>query len=92
MAAHVVVQCDRARLLEIWRPFESLSDAGVQRPFLPHPEPPPIANMTFEDGAGRRLTLADFRGKIVLLNIWAIFERSLPAAWKRREIAHVRHV
>lgn len=36
-----------------------------------HEEPRPIAELRFEDGAGRSLTLADFRGKVVLLNIWA---------------------
>jgi thiol-disulfide isomerase/thioredoxin len=30
-----------------------------------------IANVRFEDGDGRKLSLADFRGKVVLLNIWA---------------------
>ncbi len=37
----------------------------------PHASPRPIANVTFEDGTGRKRTLADFRGKVVLLNIWA---------------------
>lgn len=36
-----------------------------------HDEPRPIAELRFEDGAGKPLTLADFRGKVVLLNIWA---------------------
>ncbi len=33
--------------------------------------PRPVANVEFEDGQGRKRTLADFRGKVVLLNIWA---------------------
>ncbi|MCH9764873.1 MAG: TlpA family protein disulfide reductase, partial [Alphaproteobacteria bacterium] len=31
----------------------------------------PLANVTFEDGEGKPKSLADFRGKTVLLNLWA---------------------
>jgi thiol-disulfide isomerase/thioredoxin len=34
-------------------------------------KPKPIPELRFVDGAGRALTLGDFRGKVVLLNIWA---------------------
>ena len=30
-----------------------------------------VPNLAFEDGAGKKLTLADFKGKTVLLNLWA---------------------
>jgi thiol-disulfide isomerase/thioredoxin len=33
--------------------------------------PSEIAELSFEDAAGQRRTLADFRGRYVLLNIWA---------------------
>lgn len=36
-----------------------------------HDEPREMLSPPFVDGAGRDLTLADFRGKVVLLNIWA---------------------
>lgn len=36
-----------------------------------HDTPRPLPELRFEDGDGRPLTLADFRGKAVLLNIWA---------------------
>ena len=39
--------------------------------FIPYSSPRPIANVEFEDGKGQKRTLADFRGKVVLLNIWA---------------------
>lgn len=35
------------------------------------PKPRPIANVTFQDGAGRKRSLRDFKGKVVLLNVWA---------------------
>ncbi|EPG3432339.1 MULTISPECIES: TlpA family protein disulfide reductase [Pseudomonas] len=35
------------------------------------PEPRPVAEVQFVDGAGKSHTLADFKGKIVLLNLWA---------------------
>jgi thiol-disulfide isomerase/thioredoxin len=30
-----------------------------------------VPNLAFEDGSGKKLTLADFHGKTVLLNLWA---------------------
>ena len=34
-------------------------------------EPRPVPELHFVDGAGQPRTLADFRGKVVLLNLWA---------------------
>jgi len=39
--------------------------------FAVHESPRAVPEVTFEDGDGRTLSLADFRGKVVLLNIWA---------------------
>jgi thiol-disulfide isomerase/thioredoxin len=39
--------------------------------FAVHQTPVPVPEISFEDGDGQPSTLADFRGKIVLLNIWA---------------------
>ncbi|MBI1964612.1 MAG: TlpA family protein disulfide reductase [Betaproteobacteria bacterium] len=62
--------------------------AGTQQPpegfpFRLHAAPQTLPNIAFEDGAGRKLTLADFRGKVVLLNVWATWcppcRREMPA-------------
>jgi len=52
---------------------EVRSAADAQRKFLftAYASPRPIAALEFEDGQGRKRTLADFRGKVVLLNLWA---------------------
>jgi len=52
---------------------DELQPAGGTRTFAltPHATPRPIANVAFEDGTGRKLSLADFKGKVVLLNVWA---------------------
>ena len=39
--------------------------------FAPLDEPRPVPDIGFTDGEGRQLTLADFRGRVVLLNLWA---------------------
>lgn len=39
--------------------------------FIVHPEPKSVPQIQFLDKEGRNLTLANFRGKVVLLNIWA---------------------
>lgn len=38
---------------------------------IPFPKPRPLADVPFQDGTGRKLALADFKGKVVLLNVWA---------------------
>jgi thiol-disulfide isomerase/thioredoxin len=49
------------------------SAAEAQKKFsiTPYASPRPIAAVEFEDSQGRKRTLADFRGKVVLLNVWA---------------------
>lgn len=48
-----------------------------------HAEPKTLPGVAFEDGAGRKLSLAEFRGKLVLLNIWATWctpcRKEMPA-------------
>lgn len=39
--------------------------------FVIHETPQPHPEITFEDGSGRPLTLASFKGRTVLLNVWA---------------------
>ncbi len=48
-----------------------LSAADAPEKFALHEVPKPIPEIQFQDGEGRDLTLADFRGKVVLLNVWA---------------------
>ena len=51
----------------------SIQPAGAQAPagFAMHDSPRPLPEIQFENGQGEAMTLADFRGKVVLLNIWA---------------------
>lgn len=39
--------------------------------FIEHPEPKPLPDLQFTDATGQAVKLSDFRGKIVLLNLWA---------------------
>lgn len=52
----------------------AVADAGSSTAaliFTIHPQPRALPNVRFADGSGRAMTLQDFRGKFVLLNIWA---------------------
>jgi thiol-disulfide isomerase/thioredoxin len=51
----------------------SLPAAAAEPPqnFAVHEAPVPVPEIGFEDSAAQPRTLADFRGKVVLLNIWA---------------------
>lgn len=39
--------------------------------FVMHPRPKPVAAISFADAQGQAHSLSDFKGKIVVLNVWA---------------------
>lgn len=51
--------------------------------FIMHETPRPVSVIQFEDAQGKRRTLADFHGKVVLLNVWATWcapcRKEMPA-------------
>ncbi len=51
------------------RPSDQVPASSV--PFAREAAPRPVGEIRFQDAAGRPVSLADFRGKVVLLNIWA---------------------
>lgn len=44
---------------------------GSLAAFLIHPEPKPLPDLAFQDGAGKPLKLSDWKGRVVLVNLWA---------------------
>lgn len=62
-----------------------LAPAAAQEPrkFIMHEAPKLVAALQFKDGDGHSRSLADFRGKVVLLNIWATWcvpcRKEMPA-------------
>ncbi|QND64686.1 TlpA family protein disulfide reductase [Mesorhizobium loti] len=47
------------------------SATGPPQNFAVHEAPVPVPEIRFADGAGQPRTLADFSGRVILLNIWA---------------------
>lgn len=50
---------------------QPVSAADAPQSFAVNETPAAVPDIRFEDGGGKPRTLADFRGKVVLLNIWA---------------------
>lgn len=44
---------------------------GTLAAFLVRPEPKPLPDIAFQDGAGKPLKLSDWKGRVVLINLWA---------------------
>jgi len=54
-------------LLLLWIPAVAAAPGNLSLYDTPKPAPP----ITFTDGDGHRQALADFKGKVVVLNVWA---------------------
>lgn len=52
-------------------PSVSTETGGSDSSIALHETPQPVSELSFIDGEGREISLADFRGKTILLNIWA---------------------
>jgi thiol-disulfide isomerase/thioredoxin len=50
---------------------ETPPDASLMAAYIKHPQPKDISPFAFADGAGAPLDLAHWKGKVVLLNLWA---------------------
>ncbi|WP_138467502.1 TlpA disulfide reductase family protein [Poseidonocella sp. HB161398] len=62
--------------------IEELRDGSLKK-LVVHSEPKPVAEAGFESFEGAPLSLADYRGKVVLLNFWATWcapcRKEMPA-------------
>jgi thiol-disulfide isomerase/thioredoxin len=62
---------------------------GAVAAFITHKAPRDLPSFTFQDADGRQLTMADWRGKNVLLNIWATWcapcREEMPALSKLQQ-------
>lgn len=64
-------------------PGRNALSQGQMAAFVFRKEPQPVPAFAFQDANGRERTLADWRGKVVLLNLWATWcvpcRREMPA-------------
>jgi thiol-disulfide isomerase/thioredoxin len=51
--------------------FAAVSAGAAEPPMVLNETPKPLPEINFTDGTGHARTLADFKGKVVLLNVWA---------------------
>lgn len=52
-------------------PAKSVSNAGKMAAFVTKKSPEALPEITFADGSGKEIKLSDFKGRTVLLNLWA---------------------
>src|SRR5688572_18331345 len=56
---------------------------GTLTAFVVHPEPRPVAEITFQDEKQTPLSLAQWQGRVVLVNLWATWcapcRKEMPA-------------
>lgn len=64
-------------------PLEAAKAEESGRAFIMHETAQAVPELSFVDGEGRELSLADFRGRTILLNIWATWcvpcRKEMPA-------------
>ncbi len=67
-------------------PYQALAVSpavGDMRNFVLHEEPVAVPDVEFKDAEGAKLKLSDFRGRVVMLNLWATWcapcRREMPA-------------
>lgn len=64
-------------------PVPSEPAGEASRAFVMHETPQPVPELSFVSGEGEKLSLADFRGRTILLSIWATWclpcRREMPA-------------
>lgn len=46
-------------------------NTGHMATFVFKSQPEPLPDISFKDGSGKAMTLADFKGKTIVLNVWA---------------------
>jgi thiol-disulfide isomerase/thioredoxin len=51
--------------------FSKALATGTLAAFLVHAQPKPLPDVAFTDGSGKPLTLSDWKGRVVLINLWA---------------------
>jgi thiol-disulfide isomerase/thioredoxin len=83
LAAIAIVVVAAVVYVRLERPVHGTAPSGALAKLVPDAHPKPIADVAFTDGNGQLHKLSDFRGRYMLLNLWATWcapcVRELPA-------------
>lgn len=71
LSAVVVVVAALAAGVGIYAALQQPASDFAGLPIMRASKPTPLPEVRFQDGAGNVLSLADFRGKFIVLNVWA---------------------
>jgi thiol-disulfide isomerase/thioredoxin len=63
---------------------------GTLAAFVVHPEPKPVAEITFLDAEQNALSLSQWKGRVVLVNLWATW--CGPCRKEMPELAELQHL
>ncbi|HEY1961450.1 MAG TPA: TlpA disulfide reductase family protein, partial [Rhizomicrobium sp.] len=88
IAAIAIVVIAAVVYVRLERPVHDTAPAGALAKLVPDAQPKSIPDVAFADGTGQLHKLSDFRGRYMLLNLWATW--CAPCVHELPALAHLQ--